>query len=690
MYIIVFTVMFSCLPFAGGPSVHASLPYETRSTDANGQWIWTPAAFVPAGVWSGFNAPEDLFVTRNDEIFVADTGNNRIVRMDTTGKITQTYPVLNADQEPVDPLAKLRKPEGVFVADNGEIYVADTGSRRIAVFAQDGTFIREYLEPQDPTVSQRLSFNPSKVVLDRRGYLYIANKGGYQGLLQMTPEGQFSGFFGANKVSVNWIESLKRRFYTDEQMKDEMLRLPGAVINMAVDNYGFIYTLNRGMQTGQLRRLNSGGIDLFQQRNFAPWIIPPNTFTFTDISVDQRGFMTSVEVENGEIFQYDADGNLIFRFGGKSENSQRLGLIKRATGVAVLTNGNILVADGELSNIQIFKRTEFGTLVHNAIANYLDGLYQESEQYWQQILTINGNYDRAYQGIGKAQYYKGNYASSGEYFKEARDTQGYSESFWQTRLRWLLNYFGIFMSILLVVVIGIPLIRSVLVRTGVIKPAQAVNAVDRTQLSGWKASFKQSLRVLRHPIAGMTEIGEGLKVPYLFSILLVIIAFIVSLLGKYVVSFLFYARRFEDLNLLSEMRTFFLIWIFWVIASYLIGSVLRGQGTFRKVLAANSIALMPMILFLFPVQWLSNALTLQEGIIYTMLNNGIQLWVLVLIFIGTQAVQNFNFKENLQMVSVSFFTFACLWMFGFVLVGLFVQAYDFFTSLGQELIDRVI
>jgi len=152
---------------------------------------------------------------------------------------------------------------------------------------------------------------------------------------------------------------------------------------------------------------------------------------------------------------------------------------------------------------------------------------------------------------------------------------------------------------------------------------------------------------------------------------------------------LFAAQRFETLNLTMEAMKYFLPWLSWIIANYLTGSVMRGEGSFGKVFVVNSYALAPYILFILPIQWLSNVLTLQEGIFYAAANYVIVLWVLILIFVGTQNVHNYNLKEAIGMMSVSVVTFLCLWVFGFVLIGLIYQATDFVAGFGREVWLRV-
>lgn len=673
---VIAAILLAALP---SPIAEAKLPYYTSSTDANGRWIPSPNAFVPWNIWEGFKNPEDLFILPNDEIYVADRGNDRIVHLRPDGSVIRTIPAEGTE----DKEKKLRSPEGVFVAENGDIYVADTGNKRIAVFDRDGQYVKQIVAPKAEYIPKNYLFIPVKVVVDHRGYIYIANKGGYQGLLQLSPDGAFAGFFGANKVPSDWLETLKRKFYTEEQLAEEQKNLPGAITNMTMDSRGFIYTVNRNLKTGQLKRLNAGGNDLLGDKNFAPWVGPMDRFSFLDVAVDENDVMTVIESSGGRVYQYDWQGKMLFRFGNDSALSPRFGLFKRPTSVVVNSKGDIFVADGEQNVIQSFKRTEFGTMVHQALRMYKDGKYEEGAKLWQQILVLDGTFDRAYQAIAKAEYKEEKYAAAMEHFEQAYDKTGYSESFWQIRMNVLLDYFGIVMSVL----VGVWLLASVwfVYRR---KRGRGRTGSGRKEYGPWAESLRAVWTVLRHPMNGMYDIANSRDIRFWFAALLVVLGYVVTIAGKATVSFVFAAERFNELNLWMEAGKYFLLWLAWFMANYLIGSVMKGEGTMKKVFIVNAYALVPLVLFTLPVQLLSNVLTLQESVIYDSAMGAIYIWVVVLIFIGTQNVHNYNLKETIGMSIVSLFTLGCIGLFGFVAVGMLYQAADFFIQLGRELMNR--
>ncbi|WP_158289365.1 NHL repeat-containing protein [Paenibacillus flagellatus] len=426
---------FAAAGLTGSPAAHAGVPYGTFIYDLSGKEIPVQPAYVPVSfIHGGLKNPEDLFVDANDRLYVADTGNNRIVQLDANGN---TVRVIQPDGE-----GKLNEPNGVFVRPDGTIYVADTKNERIAVFDAEGRFRKAIRRPQSPIIPPNFVYQPTKLAVDERGYLYVATRNGYQGLLLLDPDGAFEGFFGANKVDFSVTDALKRVFYTKEQMQKELLKLPGTVSNVTIGPNGLLYTTSMQVTKGQIKKLNFDGKDLLGEKNYGVTkLLAGQQKQFTDIAVDALGNMTAVDAQFGMLFQYSAIGDLMFAFGFKDEGYQKLGLFKYPSALAVDSAGSLYVLDRTSNLIQTFKRTEFGTLVQQATDLHLQGHYDESAGPWREVLHRNSKYFRAHLGLAKAYYKEGDYGSAMREFREAGDTKGYSDAFWQVRLIWMQKHF---------------------------------------------------------------------------------------------------------------------------------------------------------------------------------------------------------------------------------------------------------
>ena len=69
------------------------------------------------------NEPEDLFIDSRGILYVADTGNSRVVKMTREGDVLAVY--YGPENMPMN------NPQGVFVDKDGDLYVADTGNFRV-------------------------------------------------------------------------------------------------------------------------------------------------------------------------------------------------------------------------------------------------------------------------------------------------------------------------------------------------------------------------------------------------------------------------------------------------------------------------------------------------------------------------------------------------------------------------------
>ncbi len=210
MLVISFAIGFT-LP--GLQASASQLPYETFYKDGFGQLVKTQAAYIPGRIIgynedipvqdenadSGrpaklqLNQPKDIFVDKQDHIYIADTGNNRIVHLDDEGAYIREITVSESP---------LKRPSGVFVDKNGVIYVADTGNNRIVRLDADGKLLKSFGRPESAYIPESFKYDPINLVVDKRGFLYVTTLGAYQGLVQLDPEGNFVSFFWSQSSGV--------------------------------------------------------------------------------------------------------------------------------------------------------------------------------------------------------------------------------------------------------------------------------------------------------------------------------------------------------------------------------------------------------------------------------------------------------------------------------------------------------
>jgi uncharacterized protein (TIGR03663 family) len=100
---------------------------------------------MEAGVPQGFNEPWDVAVAADGTMFVADTWNHRIQKLDAEGNLITAWGLFG--QYGLGDTAgrsAFYGPRGVAIGPGGRVYVADTGNKRVQVFEPDGQFVLEW------------------------------------------------------------------------------------------------------------------------------------------------------------------------------------------------------------------------------------------------------------------------------------------------------------------------------------------------------------------------------------------------------------------------------------------------------------------------------------------------------------------------------------------------------------------
>jgi DNA-binding beta-propeller fold protein YncE len=129
---------------------------------------------------AAFNTgPTGMTVSEDDLVYVADTWNHRVVVIDRSGKFVREIGQrggqvdLNDNPDPTQETGLFFGPRGVVVHD-GEIFVTDTGNERVQVFATDGTFLRAFggfgTEPGK-------LIEPVGIAVTDDGMVYVADSG---------------------------------------------------------------------------------------------------------------------------------------------------------------------------------------------------------------------------------------------------------------------------------------------------------------------------------------------------------------------------------------------------------------------------------------------------------------------------------------------------------------------------------
>lgn len=501
---------------------YADEPYTGYNYDWWGDPVPSQNGYVVDQIYTGndmgagsLTEPSDMFFSDNNDLFIADTSykaegatdvmKGRIVVTDSDFNLK--YTVESLDFSAVEKWYSLKEselktgaitqadfnkftnpyfngPTGVYVdIDEGKetIYVADNANDRVVQFTVDeigsdehklavGKVEMVFTRPKSNMYDSSITFNPDKVLVDAAKNVYICIKSITKGAVVFSKEGDFNGYFGANRVEATGevlMNAFWKLIFNREQAKRMRRSVPVEISNFDIDEDNFIYTVteSKTVTTDVLKKLNSAGTNIFTNLGYSDYTFGDaltkyyrnKTYTsqITDVDIGENGVINLLDVATGRVFQYDDECQLLFIFGGIG---QQKGTFTTPNAVESLGD-KIYVLDGRKASVTVFKQTEFGAIVHNAITLFNRGKYEEARQPWEEAIRRDSNYWLAYIGLGNAYLNEGDYDTAMKYFYY-NSKSGYNDAFKSWRMNFIRDNFTLFAVIIIVLLIAIYVFSS--------------------------------------------------------------------------------------------------------------------------------------------------------------------------------------------------------------------------------------
>ncbi|MBQ7247479.1 MAG: hypothetical protein IJS22_05260 [Lachnospiraceae bacterium] len=377
---------------------------------------------------------------RGDLAYICDSGNDRIIVV----RLGESEPSLVSVIESGSGWS-LNHPTDVFVTEDGSMYIADSGNSRVLVLDRTGRMNFEVTKPDDVTFTDSMTFVPQKVAVTAGGRIFVQASGVNRGLIEFSETGGFIGYMGASNVAFNFEDYIWKLISTEAQRDQMASFVPTEYNNIAVDANGFLFVTTSSFTASRLysgeaqpvRRLNYNGKNILIENGPSKVIgalrwDESGPSKFVDVTALDNGLYYVLDSRRNFIYGYDRQGYSLYVFGGAGNKEGYF-----QSPVALEHHGSdLLVLDDRRGVVSVLSVTDYGQAIYDAITYYNDGNYEESYAAWQKVLQYNGNYMLAYDGIGKIRLRWGDYEGALDYLKYANDTYYYSKAWQQYRKDW--------------------------------------------------------------------------------------------------------------------------------------------------------------------------------------------------------------------------------------------------------------
>lgn len=689
--------------------ISAFKPYQTYTYSYDGFALSSPDAYTPLmtvdsdymGLKTAISEPKDIEVDDDQNIYIADSKNNRIVVLDRYYKLKFTIETF-VNEYGIDD--ELSSPAGVFVTDD-TIYVCDTDANRIVTFDKEGNYDHIIPQPESTLFDDDAVYKPVAVAVDQYGRIFVVSSTTYEGIIVMTSDGQLTGFIGAQAVSLSAWEILWRRFQTAEQRELSASNISTEFNNITINDEGFIYVTTSSISDSKVKSfiksdgssgkyspvkmLNAAGEEIMRRNGFWPPAGEIDTSSYstaqdasgvsriTDVAVGPEQTWSIIDSKRCKIFTYDFDGNLLFAFGDKG---QQLGSLQSVTGL-VYQGDKLLVLDSQAKSFTVYQRTEYGDILIAALSDQNNRKYDKAVENWTEILKRNSNFDTAYIGIGQALYRNGEYEEAIEYYKAAYDTSNYSDAYKEIRKEWISKF---------VYLIPIGVFVIVFAWSKFMKYANKVNRCAAT--AGGSRTFKEELlygfHIIFHPFDGFWDVKHekrgSLRAAVVYLVVTVL-AFYYQSIGQGYVSNPYGSYS----SIFSQAISVLLPFLLFAIANWCLTTLFDGEGSMKDIIIAISYSMLPLVLTVIPATIISNFTTSAEADICNLLVTFGFIWTGLLIFLGMMVTHDYSLFKGITTTLGTIVGMVFIMFIGILFTTLLGKIVSFISNIIIEINYRL-
>ena len=680
--------------------------------------------------------PTDIESDENGNIYITDQGNNRIIVLNRYYEWQATIESFVNSDGVED---TFNTPTSTFAVSKGKykgLYVCDKANARIVRFSiDDYSYEHTYKEPQINFADDKGAYTPVSCVVDKHGRMYVASDTTTEGIIVLTAEGEFINFIGAPKVSVSALQAVLQTVnpFSDK----EFTNVPTTYINLELDDtygdfvYGTVQILpddqdeqlaqitSKAKDYSPVKLLNAGGTDIMQRTGFfspagevaaePPSVktslnkgAPSGVSTVIDVSSGPNGVWSIIDKKRSKVYTYDRSGNLLYIFGDKGE---QFGQISEAQAITYQTYEiekktldaegkqtiekelvtKIIVLDIKNLSFTVYRQTEYAQVLSAAIELQNDGLFDEAQSAWEEVLARNNNFDTAYVEMGKVIYRKAGddremLDKALSYFESAYDTENYATVFKAIRATVMGKAF-------IFIIIG-----AVAMLFGVAKVFEYAGKVNKAAATkGGKRTLKEELtygfHLIFHPFDGYWDLKHEKRGSVRASIIFLAItvaAFYYSGIGKGY----YYNPKGSTATIFSQAAMVLVPFFLFVVSNWCFTTLFDGEGSFKDIFIATSYALFPVPVLVIVSTALTNVLVGTESQITTLILSIAYIYMAFLIIIGMQVTHDYSTGKNIVTIVMTLVGMVVIMFIAVLFTSLITKMSGFASTLISEISYR--
>lgn len=210
----------------------------------------------------------------------------------------------------------------------------------------------------------------------------------------------------------------------------------------------------------------------------------------------------------------------------------------------------------------------------------------------------------------------------------------------------------------------------------------------RNKLRHLGTTLRYSLYVISHPLDGFWDLTHEKRGSIGAANVIIVLALLTNILKLQFTSFLYIKVIWEFVNIFEILLSFLAPIVLGCLANWGLTTLFDGKGSMRDIYMAIGYSMTPYVLIQFPMIFISNLLTTQEGAFYYFATTFSLIWCGALIISAVMMIHDYTLSKTFVTLLA---TAVGMMVIIFVLLLFFTLTSDaiaYFISLYKEVSFR--
>lgn len=212
--------------------------------------------------------------------------------------------------------------------------------------------------------------------------------------------------------------------------------------------------------------------------------------------------------------------------------------------------------------------------------------------------------------------------------------------------------------------------------------------INKQSLTEYKKTLRYSLHVIGHPFDGFWDLIHEKRGSMAAANTILIAVLLIRIWRSQYTNFMFILWRPQDFNILMCCLELIVPIAIGCLSNWCLTTLFDGKGTLKNIYMAVCYAFTPYVLLQLPMIFISNVVTMEEGVFWSYMDRFTYIWIALLLISAMMMIHDYGLGKALLAAIATAVGMLVIIFIILLFFSLISDGFAYFISLYKEIVFR--